>query len=30
MSLGYDSVSAFVSRFRRHLGTTPARYFANE
>jgi AraC-like DNA-binding protein len=27
MALGYDSVSAFVSRFRRHLGTTPARYF---
>lgn len=28
MALGYDSTSAFVSRFRRHLGTTPARYFA--
>jgi AraC-like DNA-binding protein len=27
MSLGYDSMSAFVNRFRRHLGTTPARYF---
>jgi len=27
MSLGYDSVSAFVHRFRRHLGKTPARYF---
>lgn len=28
LSLGYGSVSAFVNRFRRHLGTTPARYFA--
>lgn len=27
MSLGYDSVSAFVNRFKRHLGMTPARYF---
>jgi AraC-like DNA-binding protein len=24
---GYDSTSAFISVFRRHLGTTPARYF---
>ncbi|NEI72935.1 helix-turn-helix domain-containing protein [Rhizobium lusitanum] len=25
--LGYESVSAFISMFRRMLGTTPARYF---
>ncbi|WP_245430501.1 helix-turn-helix domain-containing protein [Rhizobium tropici] len=25
--LGYGSVSAFISMFRRILGTTPARYF---
>ncbi|WP_343313498.1 helix-turn-helix transcriptional regulator [Brucella sp. BE17] len=25
--LGYESVSAFISLFRRMLGTTPARYF---
>lgn len=25
--LGYDSVSAFISMFKRMLGTTPARYF---
>ncbi|HEX5052872.1 MAG TPA: helix-turn-helix transcriptional regulator [Planctomycetota bacterium] len=30
LSLGYDSTSAFVNRFRRHLGKTPARYFAGE
>jgi AraC-like DNA-binding protein len=28
LDLGYDSTSAFINRFRRHLGTTPARYFA--
>lgn len=28
LSLGYDSVSAFIHKFRRHLGDTPARYFA--
>jgi AraC-like DNA-binding protein len=28
LSLGYDSVSAFINKFRRHLGATPARYFA--
>lgn len=27
LDLGYDSTSAFINRFRRHLGTTPARYF---
>jgi AraC-like DNA-binding protein len=27
LSLGYESTSAFIHRFRRHLGTTPARYF---
>ena len=27
LSLGYDSTSAFITAFRRHLGTTPARYF---
>jgi AraC-like DNA-binding protein len=27
LSLGFDSVSAFIARFRRHFGTTPARYF---
>lgn len=26
-NLGYESVSAFISMFRRTLGTTPARYF---
>jgi AraC-like DNA-binding protein len=26
--LGYDSPSAFVTMFRRALGTTPGRYFA--
>lgn len=30
LSLGYDSTSAFISKFRRHLGTTPARYFDGE
>lgn len=28
LTLGYNSVSAFVTKFRRHLGTTPARYYA--
>jgi AraC-like DNA-binding protein/quercetin dioxygenase-like cupin family protein len=28
LALGYDSTSAFIHAFRRHLGTTPARYFA--
>jgi AraC-like DNA-binding protein/quercetin dioxygenase-like cupin family protein len=27
VSLGYESTSAFIHRFRRHLGTTPSRYF---
>ena len=27
--LGYDSPSAFVTMFRRALGTTPGRYFAS-
>jgi AraC-like DNA-binding protein len=27
VDLGYESVSAFISMFRRMLGTTPARYF---
>jgi len=27
LSLGYDSTSAFIHRFRRHLGTTPAKFF---
>jgi AraC-like DNA-binding protein len=27
VDLGYESVSAFISLFRRMLGTTPARYF---
>lgn len=27
LTLGYDSVSAFITKFKRHLGTTPARYF---
>jgi AraC-like DNA-binding protein/quercetin dioxygenase-like cupin family protein len=30
VSLGYESTSAFIHRFRRHLGTTPARYFDDE
>ena len=28
LALGYESTSAFIAMFRRHLGTTPARYFA--
>lgn len=28
-ALGYESTSAFIHAFRRHLGTTPARYFAD-
>ena len=28
LSLGYESTSAFIRKFREHLGTTPARYFA--
>ena len=27
LELGYEGTSAFISAFRRHLGTTPARYF---
>jgi AraC-like DNA-binding protein/quercetin dioxygenase-like cupin family protein len=27
LALGYESTSAFIHAFRRHLGTTPARYF---
>lgn len=27
MNLGYDSVSAFVSMFRKNLGSTPGQYF---
>jgi AraC-like DNA-binding protein len=27
LALGYESTSAFIHRFRRHLGTTPSRYF---
>ncbi len=27
LSLGYESLSAFVSMFRRNLGRTPGRYF---
>jgi AraC-like DNA-binding protein len=27
LALGYESTSAFIAMFRRHLGTTPARYF---
>jgi len=27
LCLGYASTSAFIHRFRRHLGATPARYF---
>jgi len=29
-SLGYASTSAFIQAFRRHLGTTPSRYFRDE
>ncbi|NNM65139.1 MAG: helix-turn-helix transcriptional regulator [Burkholderiales bacterium] len=29
LSLGYDSVSAFIKVFRQTLGTTPAAYFQN-
>lgn len=29
LSLGYDSTSAFVAMFRRNLGCTPGRYFAD-
>ncbi|MBN8944976.1 MAG: helix-turn-helix transcriptional regulator [Rhizobiales bacterium] len=28
--LGYESVSAFITMFRRMLGTTPARYFGRD
>ncbi len=28
-ALGYESTSAFIQTFRRHLGTTPARYFSS-
>lgn len=27
LELGYEGTSAFISAFRRHMGTTPARYF---
>jgi len=30
LALRYESTSAFIHAFRRHLGTTPARYFADE
>jgi AraC-like DNA-binding protein len=30
LSLGYDSVSAFIKIFRRTLGTTPAAYFQTQ
>nr|WP_268828294.1 helix-turn-helix domain-containing protein [Lysobacter gummosus] len=26
LDLGYDSVSAFIAMFRRHLGATPTQY----
>lgn len=29
LEVGYRSPSAYVSAFRRELGTTPGRYFAN-
>lgn len=28
LALGYESASAFIHAFRKSLGTTPARYFA--
>ncbi len=28
LALGYESTSAFIHAFKRHLGRTPARYFA--
>jgi len=28
LAVGYDSTSAFISRFRQVLGTTPGRYYA--
>ncbi len=30
LDLGYDSPSAFTSMFRRHLATTPSRYFRDD
>ena len=30
LALGYDSTSAFIAMFRRHLGRTPGRYFKDE
>ena len=30
LNLGYESVSAFISMFRKALGTTPGRYFSGE
>ncbi|HEB91405.1 MAG TPA: AraC family transcriptional regulator [Deltaproteobacteria bacterium] len=30
LALGYDSTSAFISMFRRHLGRTPGSYFEDE
>jgi len=29
LDVGYDSPSAFIAMFRKQLGTTPLRYFAN-
>ncbi len=29
LDAGYSSTSAFISMFRKHLGTTPTRYFAS-
>lgn len=29
LAVGYDSTSAFIAMFKRILGTTPGRYFAN-
>jgi AraC-like DNA-binding protein len=28
LAVGYDSTSAFIAMFRRHVGVTPGRYFA--
>ena len=30
MDLGYESVSAFITVFKKRLGTTPKRYFSVE
>jgi AraC-like DNA-binding protein len=29
LDVGYETASAFVAAFRRELGRTPGRYFAN-